>query len=251
MTKDYVDGIFDRLSDMSIELDPNPLEFGPGALNEKTAKVRSMLSDTERVFMEVSHNLHKYKRDLLRSESALKIAMTRLMAEDPHVRSGRSQQEREALALLRLTDHSEKIDEIRLSVSDLEEVMKIVKAKRSDLKDIQGRLRDQLKLCQEQLALGERWGNTIYRDKDIISTKPQSSFEGDVELDRIFAEAISVNTTETEEDDSATEPDPNDPVSGVNVDTEIEAFLESDLNEDTDPFKDDDGVDFSDFLDEI
>lgn len=233
MTKDYVDGIFERLSGMRVELDANPLEFGPGVLNEKTAKTRSMLSDTETVFMEVSHNLHKFKRDLLREESALKIAMTRLMAEDPHVRSGRSQQEREALALLRLTDHSERIDGIRLKVADLEELMKIIKAKRTDLKDIQGRLRDQLKLCQEQLALGERWGNHARKQSEIIHTTPAPSADTDFDLDQVFAEAMGRNNGKSKDD----------PLEGINTSEAVDSFLETDLVEPVfDPFKEDQGI---------
>jgi len=253
MTQDYIDGIFERLSEMNIELDPNPLEFGPGALNEKTATVRSMLSDTERVFMEVSHNLHKYKRDLLVGESTLKIAMTRLMAEDPHVRSGRSQQEREALALLRLTDHTEKIDAIKLNVASLEEVMKIIKAKRTDLKDIQGRLRDQLKLCQEQLALGERWGGRahISPESEIIRTKPQSRLQEEIELDRIFAEAITGGNNEEGPTEGSVS-DPDNPITGVNVSSQVEDFLETDLGpEKPNPFQDDEGIDFDGLLDDI
>jgi hypothetical protein len=34
----------------------------------------------------------------------------------------------------------------------------VVRIKRADLKDIQGRLRDQLKVCQEEIGLGGRWG---------------------------------------------------------------------------------------------
>jgi len=252
ITKEYVDGVFNKLSEMSIELDANPLEFGPGALNVKTAAVRGMLSDTERVFMQVSHSLHKYKRDLLRAESALKITMTRLMAEDPHVRSGRSQQEREALALLRLTDETEKIDEIKLSVADLEEVMKVVKAKRTDLKDIQGRLRDQLKLCQEQLALGERWGGAFNKSPDkrdqIIHT---DRFDSDIELDKVFSEAIGQKIDLPEPD---LEPSEDNPITGVNVsaseDTSVDDFLASDLG--SDPSTEiEDEIDFSGLLDEV
>jgi len=156
---DYITGVYRKLSEMDVRLDADPIEFGPSRLNNKTAQVRTFLSQTEKTFMEVSHNLHKYKRDLLISETQYESEKNRLMAEDPHVRSGRSQGERESLASTRLVDLQTKINECRLSVHDLEDVMKVIKAKRADLKDLQGRLRDQLKLCQEQIALGQRWGS--------------------------------------------------------------------------------------------
>jgi hypothetical protein len=54
--------------------------------------------------------------------------------------------------------------------------MTVIKAKRTDLKDLQGRLRDQLKLCQEQISLGQRWGSKTFtsrtfEDPNVISTE--------------------------------------------------------------------------------
>ena len=157
----YIDRIYSELTSMDISLDINPIEYGPGRLNKKIAQVRSLLSSTEKIFMEVSHNLSKYKRDLLRSETEISLLQTNLMATDPHVRSGRSQGEREALASTHLITEQENINDLTLSVQDLEDVLKVIKAKRADLKDIQARLRDQLKLCQEQISLGQRWGVKI------------------------------------------------------------------------------------------
>lgn len=156
---DYIAGIYDRLMKMDVQLDADPIEFGPSRLNQKVSQVRTFLSQTEKTFMEVSHNLHKYKRDLLIAQTQYETEKNRLMAEDPHVRSGRSQGERESLASTRLVEVQTTINECTLSVHDLEDVMKVIKAKRTDLKDLQGRLRDQLKLCQEQIALGQRWGS--------------------------------------------------------------------------------------------
>ena len=37
----------------------------------------------------------------------------------------------------------------------------VVKAKRTDLKDVQRALRDQMKLCQEEIGLGNQWGSKL------------------------------------------------------------------------------------------
>jgi hypothetical protein len=163
----YIERVYDTLTKMDVELDPDPIEFGPSRLNNKTALVRKHLSDTEKLFMEVSQNLHKYKRDLLVAETEYALEQTQLMADDPYVRSGRSQQEREALAATKLVSIQTRINNCRLAVHDLDDVLKVIKAKRTDLKDIQGRLKDQLKLCQEQISLGQRWGYTP--DRSVFS----------------------------------------------------------------------------------
>lgn len=172
----YIDRIYARLTEMDIELDADPIEFGPSRLNYKTSEVRGHLSSTEKIFMEVSHNLQKIKRELLIKQTEYNIEQTQLIANDPHVRSGRSQKEREALAATRLVHIQSKINDLSLSSHDLEDLMTVIKAKRTDLKDLQGRLRDQLKLCQEQIALGQRWGSKTYNSRsfdnsDTVSTE--------------------------------------------------------------------------------
>ena len=172
----YIDRIYERLTAMDVELDADPIEFGPSRLNHKTSEVRGHLSSTEKIFMEVSHNLQKIKRDLLIKQTEYNIEQTQLIANDPHVRSGRSQKEREALAATRLVHIQSKINDLTLSAHDLEDLMTVIKAKRTDLKDLQGRLRDQLKLCQEQIALGQRWGSKTFTSKtfddpNVISTE--------------------------------------------------------------------------------
>ena len=172
----YIDRIYARLTEMDVELDADPIEFGPSRLNHKVSEVRGFLSSTEKIFMEVSHNLQKFKRELLIKQTEYNIEQTQLIANDPHVRSGRSQKEREALAATRLVHIQTKINDLTLSTHDLEDLMTVIKAKRTDLKDLQGRLRDQLKLCQEQIALGQRWGSKTFTSKtfddpNVISTE--------------------------------------------------------------------------------
>ena len=211
---DYINNVYTNLSKMDLELDPDPIEFGPSKLNNKTAEARKYLSQTEKVFMEVSQNLHKYKRDLLISETQYSLEETKLMANDPHVRSGRSQQEREALASTQLVHIQSKINSCKLAVHDLEDVLKVVKAKRTDLKDIQGRLRDQLKLCQEQISLGQRWGQKVDKviagdllsvddlgSEDNVLIKGDSSILSDEDyVDSILSEAVGVDLPDVSSD---------------------------------------------------
>lgn len=171
----YIDRIYERLTEMDVQLDADPIEFGPSRLNYKTSEVRGHLSSTEKIFMEVSHNLQKIKRDLLIKQTEYNIEQTQLIANDPHVRSGRSQKEREALAATRLVHIQSKINDLTLSAHDLEDLMTVIKAKRTDLKDLQGRLRDQLKLCQEQISLGQRWGSKTYTAKTFDNSNVDST----------------------------------------------------------------------------
>ena len=87
-----------------------------------------------------------------------------LLANDPKTRVGRSQGERDAIADIKLRDQVEKIQALEAKVHDLEMLMIVIKAKRTDLKDVQGRMRDQMKLIEHDLGMGARWGRNAGPD---------------------------------------------------------------------------------------
>lgn len=221
----YIDRIYERLTAMDVELDADPIEFGPSRLNYKTSEVRGHLSSTEKIFMEVSHNLQKIKRDLLIRQTEYNIEQTQLIANDPHVRSGRSQKEREALAATRLVHIQSKINDLTLSAHDLEDLMTVIKAKRTDLKDLQGRLRDQLKLCQEQIALGQRWGSKTFTSKtfddpNVISTEVNTA----TLVDQFMAHRQNAESKVDQQVEQLTESQPIER-SQVSVDDELAVAL--------------------------
>jgi len=195
ITDEWISSLYTRLSAMDIQLDPNPLELGPSVLNAKHSELRTALSNLEAVSLEIMHNLHMYTRELTNQKLNYSLEQTRLMASDPQVKVGRSQAEREALAATKLTKHIIQINELQLAVQDLESADKVVKGKRNDLKNLQATLKDQFRLCQEQIALGGRWGRSLASPS---SYNPTRSFinplnQGDDEED-------SVGVLETNED---------------------------------------------------
>ena len=47
----HINKIYERLAIMQVELDPDPLAFGPKRLHAKVAETRSMLPVTERMYL--------------------------------------------------------------------------------------------------------------------------------------------------------------------------------------------------------
>lgn len=156
-----IDDIYNSLGEMHVELDADPLELGPKRLNEKIAQCRGMLSRCEKLFLDLSQYLHRYKRQHRVASADFKLRMRDLLTNDPEVRMGRNVTDREAVAATKLRSEAEEIDRLTANVEDLEAVLTVVRAKRADLKDVQGRLKDQLKVCQEEISLGGRWGRSI------------------------------------------------------------------------------------------
>lgn len=159
VSEEFVDGVFTALSQMEVHLDSDPLQFGPKRLSGKVAEARGMLTECESLFLMVSQALQKYRAAHRTLETEITIEKKHLFANDPEVRAGRNVADRDALATVRLQDRVRDLALIAQSQADLEALITVIKAKRTDLKDVQGRLRDQLKLCQEEIGLGGRWGS--------------------------------------------------------------------------------------------
>ena len=159
ITVDVVESVFRRLSGMEVELDADPLQFGPKRLNGKVAGTRGMLTECESVYLNVSLWLQKYRAAHRTLETEMDLAKKHLYANDPEVRAGRNVADRDALATMKLQQQARDLSAVAQSQADLEAMLTVVKAKRADLKDVQGRIRDQIKLCSEEIGLGGRWGS--------------------------------------------------------------------------------------------
>lgn len=158
----YLSRIFSSLEGMEVLLDADPIVYGPKRLQAKVALCRQHLSRCNQIYLQISSDLHGLTRALRQSKVDFDLQMQDLFANDPDVRSGKNVRDREAIATMKLRAEREAIQRIESMVQDLESVMSVVKAKREDLKDVQGRIRDQHKLCQEELALGGKWGSAIH-----------------------------------------------------------------------------------------
>lgn len=164
---DFADAIFAEMSKMDVQLDPDPLQFGPKRLNQKTALARKYLSRLEAIYLDLSQQQARYKRRLRAATFLLEQHRKELFANNPHVRAGRAVSERIAIADGMLMEEVQEVANCQNAVDDLETVIDLVKVKRTDLKDVQGRLRDQLKICQEEMGLGARWGSKSPRGTEL------------------------------------------------------------------------------------
>jgi len=154
----YTQRIFTALAAMEVSLDGDPLAHGPKRMNAKIAVCRNHLDRCQQIYLQMSNDLHVLNRAMRLAKVEFDLRMQDMLTNDPETRAGRSVRDREAIATMKLRDERESMATIESSISDLDAVMTVVKAKRDDLKDILGRIRDQLKLCQEEIGLGGRWG---------------------------------------------------------------------------------------------
>ena len=158
-TQEQIDTIFQQLAGLEVQLDENPLDYGPRRLNNKVAEARKMLSETEVLFLQVSKNIQRCKSAHRSAQTALDLAKKNLMANDPETRAGRNLATQDAIASIKLREEVEEVEKLTSALEDLDALLSVIKSKRADLRDIQGRIRDQIKLCQEEIGLGGRWGS--------------------------------------------------------------------------------------------
>lgn len=156
-----IDEVFGILIKMEVELDDNPLEYGPRRLNLKTSETRKRLAECEHLFLRVSGWLQKCRAAHRAAETNLELGKKHLLSNDPEVRSGRNVADRDALASMKLRAEVEELSKIRTVSEDLEAMLGVIKSKRIDLRDVQNRIRDQMRLCQEEIGLGGRWGSKV------------------------------------------------------------------------------------------
>ena len=167
-----VDSIFREIESMNVALDNDPIEFGPKRLNNKVAESRDHLTRCEQLFVRVSHWLQLYKRAHRAAQLDFDLAMQDMLANDPEVRAGRNVKDRDAIATVKMRERREELDRLAITIQDLEALMTVIKSKRTDLKDSQGRLKDQIRLCQEEVGLGAKWGSRAGNSTQILDSAP-------------------------------------------------------------------------------
>jgi hypothetical protein len=104
--------------------------------------------------------------------------------------------------------------------------MTVIKAKRTDLKDLQGRLRDQLKLCQEQIALGQRWGSKTFTSKtfddpNVISTEVNTAKL----VDQFITQRQNAEAKVDQQAEQMTQVEADQPREAISVEDELSIAL--------------------------
>jgi len=205
---DYADNIFTELAKLEVGLDADPLVFGPKRLNGKIALSRKMTARCERLFLDASQKLSAHKRNQRSVDLLLELSKKHLLANDPEVRAGRAVSERDAIATGKLKGEVQEVADARHAVEDLEAVLLVIKAKRSDLRDVQGRLRDQIRLCQEEIGLGGRWGSKSPRGTEL---EPGQGFANGADADDVDQLIQEVSAAADSETHLKAEVDDSDP----------------------------------------
>jgi hypothetical protein len=171
----YTDYVYAELPKLTFELDMNPLEMGPSILNEKVAIARSMVNRCERFNLELAEAISKIKRKIRNLDASLELQSNSLYVSDKEVRAGRSEKERQAIISVKLKDLIVDLQGAKSTLEELDYLHITVKSVRSNLKDSEQRLKDQIQLCYQEIKNGGMWGGINIPD----NPEPKSGFRID------------------------------------------------------------------------
>ncbi len=160
--KERIDRVYAEIDNMEeILLDPDPLGSGPAKMNQTRSRVRNQMTRCTALELQILQDMGWYKHEITRLEAQMELKIADLLANNAKVKMGRSADDRRALAEVELKDEFHVLQTQKRRYDTLEVMVKVVRVKKSDLKNLQTQLRDQMKTCEHELGLGRNWGSRL------------------------------------------------------------------------------------------
>lgn len=159
MKLDRIEEILDRLPELVVELDPNPIARGPLYLQDLIAKVRGMLNETGVYLQEVLRAGSALESQLEALSVAFQVSSDELLASDQRVTHLPAVQDRLAMINVILRDQRREILELKKQVNDIGYVEKAIRHRHRELESTMSAIRLQRSLIQTELRTGSFYGD--------------------------------------------------------------------------------------------
>lgn len=236
MKLDYIEKILNRLPELVVELDPNPVARGPLYLQDLISKVRGMLNESGVYLQEVLRDKSALESQLEAKQVAFQVAADELLANDHRVTHLPAVQDRQAMINVILRDQRKEILELTKQVNDIGYVEKAIRHRHRELESTMSAIRLQRSLIQTELRTGSyfgdesdtsrgegTWGRKAPGKDEDLDENELSRLLGDMEAEG----EVEEETEEATEEQAAEEPvveSPKPPVSddddGLGLDVE-------------------------------
>lgn len=214
-----IETIFKRLSELVINLPPDPSALGPDYLREQISICRGYLNEASMFLQEVltERALLTMKLDAMETEFAIKS--DDLLTGDSRVKILPALADRQAMINTILSTDRKAIEGVRLELKGSAQVEKIIRHRAKELDNTMSAIRLQRSLLHDQLRTGSFYGDESETSRG--SKDPISEWSGD-DLDK-YLENLDEGAAGEQESDSAPP-----------IDKELEEALENILDEDID-----------------
>jgi hypothetical protein len=192
MNQDSIQKVYDEISQLQIELEPDPTILGPRYINEITARCRNHLNKVTLIRLRISREKRSSKSQLAGEETLLSAERDQLLAEDETVRRQPNLRDREAVANTILRDRLNSIAKLKNEIFDLDTVEKAVTLVHEELIRTSTEIRTQRSVMLADRVSGSGYGDEYDGPRDGKTRLPPSSID-EGELDRIMSgEAVEV-----------------------------------------------------------
>lgn len=179
MKEQRIQEIFEHLEEINIDLAYDPIQKGPKFLNGMVAKCRNTANKVQKYEREVARAMLTYERQLSVTEAGYELQYNDLMTNDPEVANQPSAKDREAMVNNKLRDMIQEIQELKARITDMKHVRTVVQSKLNELRDINRDLRLQIKLVEDEIQIGNAWGDQSGQTNDHIGA-------GEVDLNEVL-----------------------------------------------------------------
>jgi hypothetical protein len=160
MRDDRIDEVFERLEEMRVDLDYDPIVRGPKFLTNQVATCRNYTNEVQRYMRECQRYIRTVEMELRRSEADFELSYNDLMANDEEILAMRnlSRVDREAAANARLAEERCTITELEQHLTNARHVETIISDKLREMREVISAIRLQRDLIRAEIDTGNHWG---------------------------------------------------------------------------------------------
>lgn len=211
LDQDWLEQSYSSLEAFVLELDANPLDYGPSRLVEKIHRLRYMQNEVEKMITKAAHALSRVEQHILSLEAIYDTEKDYLLATDPHIGSGRSAADRQARVNVKLRKLVGKIRDAQAQKMALTTIHGLLLSKRSSLNATNSQINAQIKLINQEISLGAKWEPEVRQKKsssldlleeedndpmtfgrldEFFSKKTVEDMDFDARVDEVLSEAL-------------------------------------------------------------
>lgn len=183
MDEKRVAEVYDELSVLVVELDPDPVARGPGYLQDLIAKVRGYLNRVSVFTQEAHRERHGLERQRDGLQAAFDVEADRLLSEDKRVARQPNIDDRKAMINLIMSEERREIQQVERELRSLGHVEKAIRHRQKELESTMSAIRLQRSLIQAELRTGSFYGDETETSRGDAWGKKSSQPTDDLELD--------------------------------------------------------------------
>jgi hypothetical protein len=188
---------YSGLENFVVELDPNPIDFGPGRLIEKIHLVRKYQNAVRNMDLQASRDLSRVRRFKSVLEATYNAQRDHLLSTDINIRVQKSASDRVAMVNAKVPRLIGALEDLKIQEQQLVGFLAVVKTTTSNLRDTDRQIKSQISLVGQEISLGAQWmsGGTI----DPVTKEVAGNMSFDLDFDALEEAVREVERSPKEE----------------------------------------------------